>query len=988
MSRAAERAPTESEPRGAGAVVQESGQGPGTGSFAGALCAVAFASGCAALLFETLWFRAAGLAFGNGVWASSLVLAAFMAGLATGNFAAARFADRLARPLRAYAGLEVAIGVSGLALVLALPALTGVLAPLFQPLRDAPWLLNAVRLALAFGLLMIPATAMGATLPVLVKALFARDPRFGRVLGRVYGWNTLGAVAGSLLGEALLIERIGLRGSGLAAAGINFAAACGCLALARGASALPAPGRGGGREAAPARLSGESTRLLLAAFGAGAVFLALEVVWFRFLSLFVYGTSLVFAVMLAVVLVGISLGGLAGGRWLSDSPRARRLLPSLALLAGCGVLASYAAFEGVFRAALSPGHAAAAIPHVALLAVPLMLPVAFLSGVLFPAIGDALQAELGAEARTTGWLTLANTLGAAVGSLLAGFVLLPVFGIEASLAGLGLAYAALALAMWPRSGAGAALRPALALGAALAGLALLFPRGALREVYLPHPTTPFLEEGSEIVAVREGRIETIVFLRTSRFGRPLHHRMFTDGFSMSATTTHSKRYMKAYVYLPVALHPAPRSALLISFGVGSTAKALTDTRELESIEVVDISPDILDMSEVVFPAPGESPLDDPRVRVHVEDGRFFLQTVERRFDLITAEPPPPKYAGVVNLYTREYFALLRERLAEGGLTTYWLPVHDLGESDARAIVAAFCGVFPDCTLWSGAGLDWMLVGTRPGGPEAPVSAAHFARQWRDPVVGPELRALGFESPGQLGATFLADAADLAEWVGETPPLVDDFPLRLSNRPVSLAESEGARSFSSLMEARGAEERMRASDFVRRRFPPEVRAASAEAFRWQPLWNARLQYEAAAPVTERDLHEVLAESDLRTLPLWILGSDATERRLAESQPARADPEVARVRGLAALVDRDYAGAARWLAQARRGVAGREGARLATLQIYALCMAGEPARAARLARNLVRASPAAARSDAYWRFLEDTFGLPDPRRPARASARGVQ
>src|SRR5206468_8297209 len=136
-----------------------------------------------------------------------------------------------------------------------------------------------------------------------------------------------------------------------------------------------------------------------------------------------------------------------------------------------------------------------------------------------------------------------------------------------------------------------------------------------------------------------------------------------------------RRYMKLFVYWPVAFHPAPKKALLISYGVGSTAKALTDTRAFEQIDVVDISRDVLSMDEVVYPDPATRPLRDPRVKVYVEDGRYYLLTTDQRYDVITAEPPPPKNAGIVNLYTREYFELLHDRLAEGGVATYWLPVH-------------------------------------------------------------------------------------------------------------------------------------------------------------------------------------------------------------------------------------------------------------------------------------------------------------------------
>src|SRR5690606_11304660 len=188
------------------------------------------------------------------------------------------------------------------------------------------------------------------------------------------------------------------------------------------------------------------------------------------------------------------------------------------------------------------------------------------------------------------------------------------------------------------------------------------------------------------------------------------HQLLTDGYSMAGTSTGGRRYMKLYVWMPVALQPEPKEALLISFGVGSTAKALVDTASLRHIDMVDISREILELADLVYPDPAQHPLRDPRVRLHVEDGRWFLQTTSRRYDLITGEPPPPKMAGVVNLYTRVSVVLVRGWLAPGGIQVCWRPVLEPIEVDARVVLRAYCCVFRCCSLWTGTGLDWMLLG--------------------------------------------------------------------------------------------------------------------------------------------------------------------------------------------------------------------------------------------------------------------------------------
>ena len=903
------------------------------------LCSMFLLSGAAALLFETLWFHQAALAFGSSVWASSLVLAGFMGGLALGNGLVGRFGQRIRRPVRLYAVLEGAVALCGVALVHLLPQLVVVLAPLLRPFAEQPWILNPLRLAAAFALLLAPSTAMGATLPLLVAALYRRTPHFGRVLGLLYGWNTAGAVLGAVAGEAFLVGLFGIRGTALVAAGGNAAALLLALGAARRLDAAGAAGapRASSREV---RLSGRACALLAAAFACGALLLALEVVWFRLLLLKIRGSALAFSVMLAVVLAGIALGGMAGAAWLARARAARRALPVVAALSGVACVATYA-LHGFFLA----GHKGPVLlwHEVLSLGVPLMLPVCLLSGVLFTLIGDALHREGGSETRSAGLLTLANTLGAMLGPLVGGFLLLPWLGVEASIAWLAAGYAAPALllaAAGARPRGRAARLAAAGAGALLAAALVFFPRGLMEGRYLADTVARFERgESMRLVAVREGLTETSMYLERELFGEPLYHRLVTNSHSMSSTTLAARRYMKIFVWWPVAVHPGPRNALLISYGVGSTAKALADTRELERIDVVDISRDILELGAIVHPDPRENPLRDPRVRVHVEDGRHFLQTSRERYDLITGEPPPPKSAGVVNLYTREYFALLRERLAEGGIATYWLPVHALLEGEAKAILRAFCDAFRDCSLWSGAGLDWIMVGTR--GAAGPVSEERFASQWADPRVGAELRALGLELPEQLGTLFMLGADDLAALTRDTPPLDDDHPKRLGNRTLG-ARVLGA-TWVPWLDVEQARRRFAQSELVARLWPPRLRAGTDAWFETRREVESHFGVETRRPGGLERLHTSLTETPLRTLPLWQLGSDAFRLEAARRARARglADPAIELELALGALAERDWEAAARGLAAARR--AGATDGRAHRLEVYALCMAGRPAEA---------------------------------------------
>jgi spermidine synthase len=927
------------------------------------LYAIFFLSGAAALLFETLWFRQAGLAFGNSVWASSLVLSSFMAGLALGNGLAARHGAGVRRPLLVYALLEAAIAVLGVALIWAIPALTGWLTLLLRPFLEWPWILNPLRFLAGFLLLLIPATAMGATLPILVKALRASDPSFGSVLGRLYGVNTLGAVVGALLGETLLIEWCGVRGTGGLAGALSLLVAGVALVLAK--RLTPTAVRWDARRPGLVPLSALASCFLAAAFLSGAILLALEVVWFRFLHLFVHGGSLAFALMLGTVLAGIGLGGLMAGWWLRRDPGAFRHACTLALAAGCVSALVYSGFSvaiGPFATQYvrDPGD-------ILWLAWALTFPSSFLSGVLFTMIGAALNQEIRRETQVAGLVTLANTIGGGLGPIVAGFILLPLAGMESSFFLLASLYGIVALLLLGSRSRDASPARALARypAAILFALAIVFfPFGLMEGGYL---RLVVHRQGDsdrfKVVAVREGTIETIIYLRKDLFGEPVSYTLLTDGFSMAGTQESARRYMKLFVYWPVALRPDPQRALLISYGVGATAKALTDTP--------NVSREILEMSGIVYPDPATDPLRDSRVQIHVEDGRYFLQTTRNRYDLITGEPPPPKIARVVNLYTREYFQLVYDRLAEGGVNTYWLPVHNLTESDVKAVVRAYCDVFEDCSLWAGLRFDWMLVGSR-NARYAP-SNAEFARQWEDSRAGPELQAVGLERPEQIGALFLADAPYLREFTRGTPPLVDDFPKRLADEIVEGGRVEEA--YAALLDVDASRQRFRRSEFIRSAWPETMRGSSLECFAYERMIREASGMRWSSGSIEK-LHALLTGTSLQTMVLWLLGTGHDELRAADRLLARGDSpdrHFGRL-GVRALAERDFALASDYLGRAM--ASSPRNRPLLELHLYALCMAERCHEAERLARTALDWVPRDERDRRYREWMQATFGLDAP------------
>ena len=940
-----------------------------------ALSAAFLLSGAAGLIFQVVWFYRCGLVFGSSVASATVVLSGFMGGLAAGNALASRVGPRITRLTRTYAVLEGVVAVTGVLVTYLLPRAGDVLVPLARLTGGSGAIVNLLRFVFAFVLLAVPATAMGATLPVLVADVCRRGDRFGAALGRLYGWNTIGAVAGALTSEVVLIARFGISGSAWVAALLNVCAAALAATAASGEVAVESPGAsfeqsGVRRGSTPPQVgpirgattgpSGDSATLQLsradtlaswplyaATALSGAILLALEVVWFRFLSMYVLVTTLAMSLMLAVVLAGIGIGGLLASVWMRRRESSASALPIVSCLSGLLTIGSFVAFQVV-----TTGTQAGRWPVVLWFACVLTFPVSCLSGVLFTLVGDSVNRRHHSAIRAAGRLTLANTVGAITGPPLAAYVLLPFAGMERALFALALAYGVVAWltmgASSARSGAAAAPRiPAWRSASAATAAALLialvaFPFGAMDRRYFPRAAAAYDADGSTIVATREGPAETIFVMQQRWLGQPVYSRLVTNGFSMSGTALQGQRYMRAFAYYPMLLHDGPIArALVVCYGVGVTVGAVTHIPSVRAIDVAEISRDVVAMSDAIYP-PDARPLNDPRVRLHIEDGRFFLQTTTERYDLITGEPPPPRTPGTVNIYTRDYFRLVHDRLSAGGIATYWVPVARPNPgTDVNTIIRAFCDVFSDCSLWNATPFDLMLIGSR--GLTGPRTMEQFTAPWQTPGLEARLREVGFERAEQIGATFLGDATYLNELTRNTPPLVDEFPQRL--RPTAWRPSLSdpgygvdaavTQMYQTTLDVTRARDAFTSSALIRSLWPPALIERTLPYFDQQAVMN-RVYWEGGRPLDQIDaLDTLLTNTTLRTLPLWVLGSDEVKQRIAESAvDAGGATEFARA--LRAFSGRDYGGAVQWLEAA--SARGMHGPTLRPLLAYALVRSG--------------------------------------------------
>ncbi|MBP0630166.1 fused MFS/spermidine synthase [Cupriavidus sp. AcVe19-1a] len=729
-----------------------------------------FLSGTAGLIYQVLWIKQLALVVGVDVHAITTAVGAFFAGLALGGWLFGRVADRHARPLRLYAWLEIAVLVLAIGATLALARAAAPFAWLESRVGLLAW-------ALPFVLVILPAAAMGGTLPVLMRALASRAGQVGTHGGSLYAANTAGAIAGTLLAGFVLIPWLGIMASALAAATLNGLAAVAALALAsrtvpahEPAATVAAPPA----SAEPARDAGDGRLALVLYAAAGGIALGYEVVWSQAIVQFISTRTFAFAVVLATYLAGLAIGSALAARRADQTRDPWGAFGMLIAAAGLVALLEIVVLgEWLLQAqsvvsawvqSVTPNGLAAACAGFAVAALSVVFVPTLLLGAAFPFVlrvgvdNHRLGAGVGA-------VVALNTLGGIVGTAVAGFVLVPCIGLVHTLSllavGAGIVgVIAVALGSGGRKPARWAV-PMVALLAVIA--ATLAPADRLA-------TLLARARGGEMVFYEEGRGATVAVVKQSSSSHSFN-RLYIQGVSNSGDTMASLRYMRLQALLPLIVHSGtPRSALVIGLGTGITAGATLAYPGLQQRVVAELLPPVLravPRFQGNFGVTG-----DKRVDIRLRDGRRELLQSEQRYDLITLEPPPPSAAGVVNLYSTNFYRLAAARLQPGGLVAQWLPLPTQNDEDTRSLVRSFLDVFPHATLWTTELHEMMLVGSL-----SPVTldAARIRQRFAQPEVASALRAVGVASPAALLATWVTDRAGLERYAGDAPAVTDDRP---------------------------------------------------------------------------------------------------------------------------------------------------------------------------------------------------------------------
>ncbi len=735
------------------------------------LLALLMASGCAALIYEVVWYHLLQLAIGSTAISLGFLLATFMGGLCIGSLTLPRLNLAGRHPLRVLAVIELGIAVCAILVLFGLPLVNRVyVAGVGHGLPGM-----VLRGFISAVCLLPPTILMGATLPA-VSRWVAATPRGASWWGLLYGGNTAGAVFGCLLAGFYLLRLHDTVVATLVAAAINIGVALGSLALAArtpvrtelAEDAEPEAPDAAPAEARPAAAGNWPVLLIIGLSGAGA--LGAQVVWTRLMGMMLGSTVYVFSIILAVFLVGLALGTPVGS-WIARHGRPRLALGwSQILLAGGIAWTAVMIADSLPYWPVNPmltrnqWHTFQLDMARCLWA---MLPPTLLWGASFPLALGAVAARGKDPGRLVGSVYASNALGAILGALGASLVLVPWMGAQRTqqffiLMSVASGLILLAPYAWRRRSY--SLAGGLAASLVLAGVAAAGVDAVPGELiaYGRHMSTTAGQ--SKIIHRKEGRNSSIVI--TEWPGGVLE--LAVNGHVQATTAPYDMKLQRMVGHLPALIHPEPKSVLGIGFGAGVSAGTFTRYPTIKSIVVCEIEPVIPPISDQYFGAENHHVLRDPRTRIVYDDARHYMMTATEKFDIIASDPLDVFAKGTAALYSKEYFEAVKRHLNPGGIFTLYVPLYESDERTVKSELATFFEAFPDGTIWAntvdGRGYDMVFMGST--GPMT-VDLDGMQKRLERPdyaAVAVSLNGIGVHSPIDLVATYAGQRSDLAPWV--------------------------------------------------------------------------------------------------------------------------------------------------------------------------------------------------------------------------------
>ncbi len=737
----------------------------------GLVAALFLASGATALVYEVVWTRLLTTSvFGSTSQAISTVLAAFMAGLALGAYWLAPRADDMARPLRLYAVLEAGIGVYAFAFPLLVKGVLWVYL-VFATGRDPNALLGALRFGLAFAVLLAPSTMMGATLPALVRYATRSVGSVGKQTGIFYAVNTAGAVLGTLLAAFVLIRTLGVTMTLVATgvANLIIAVVAWRVGADEGAPAEDAPDDDAG--ASDAEHPPRVVRAATAAFAvSGFCALAYEVLWTRILVFFLGSTTYAFATMLAAFLTGIAAGSAYASRWVERANRPAALLGAAQVAIGISAVVLLPLFGETYTVVRAIGIGGRVT--VFFVCVLFMLVPTFLMGVSFPLAARITAGRTGRVASTLGGVYALNPLGAIAGSLAAGYAIAPTFGIRNGIllvAAVNVVAGVAVLNAQPNARPWEAWAP-LAVGAAtvVVGFAL-FPRTQFfvkSAIYQQQFTA--MGTTADVLSYEENADASVTVIRDPEGEK----RLYVDTNEAANESRWDAPSHRVIAHVPLLLHPDPKRALVVGFGMGRTSNSIA--QHGVHVDAVEISPGVPRAARRFFSQPNNGILDSPLFSLHINDGRNYVLTTRTRYDMIsTGIIHPLVSSGSSSIYSRDFYEMCRDILTEDGVMSQWVPLHRVPLAEFKTILRTFQDVFPETTVWYKYTPDFLiLAGTKK--PQT-IDFRDWIARAQDAAVDGDLAKDDLDAWSLLDSYLMGPEA-VREFVGDGRLHTDDRPV--------------------------------------------------------------------------------------------------------------------------------------------------------------------------------------------------------------------
>ncbi len=752
-------------------------------------------SGASALIYEVIWMRQLTLVFGSTVFATSTVLTAFMAGLALGSYYFGRKIDETKMsPLKLYAILELGIGGFCIVWPLLLSVLTVSYVLIYRNITTEFYTLSIIRFILTFGILLIPSTLMGGTLPALTRFFVKRLEQLGTNIGILYALNTFGAVIGTIAAGFILIEALGITWSLRVAIIINI-----CVAVVAWVLALQTHKIEEDEEITTAHETTDADEpteqpqriqigtwniqektLVLAAIGiSGFCALAYEVLWTRILVFFLGSTTYAFATMLAAFLFGIALGSMIFSRWVDRIRRPLIAFGIVQLGIGLFALLLLPAFESLYGItyALQSTFGGSRFWTFFSCFLVMSLPT-FLMGASFPLVTKIYTGNTRQLGRSIGNVYAVNTVGSILGAFCAGFILIPLLNIRPSIIlavmlnttiGFLLVMTGWQTAKAQNTTTAKQVTQGIGIGVPILniGFAVILLLTLNQPLFLKSTIFKTQRPGDTVVDYKEEIDATVTTLKDKED----IYRLYVDANQAADASRWDSPSHRVIAHLPLLLHPNPKRALVVGFGMGLTSYSIT--QHGVQVDAIELSKGVISAAREHFAHVNGNIFDSRLFNYSINDGRNHILTTEKEYDMIsTGIIHPLVSAGSSNIYTADFYHLCKKILTEDGVMCQWVPLHRLPEAHFKMIVRTFKHVFPETTLWYKYTPDFViLIGTRE---PLTINYKDFIARSKQSGIQQGLAADDLDGLSLLDS-FMMGPDEVLKYAGRGPIHTDDRP---------------------------------------------------------------------------------------------------------------------------------------------------------------------------------------------------------------------